>query len=143
MSRRSERQRAIRQLVRTQQIHTQNEIVRNLGELGFDCTQTTISRDIADMGLLKSDRDFYQLPEDKKLSQLVSNMVKTVECAKNIIVVHTYPGSAPAVAGAIDAAALDHVLGTIAGDDTIFILANDATSARQVGSLIDTLVPQH
>ncbi|RRF94501.1 MAG: ArgR family transcriptional regulator, partial [Coriobacteriaceae bacterium] len=61
----------------------------------------------------------------------------------NIIVVHTYPGSAPAVAGAIDAAALDHVLGTIAGDDTIFILANDAASARQVGSLIDTLVPQH
>ena len=68
MANREDRKTAIRALVRQEDIRTQKELVERLQEHGFDCTQATVSRDIAEMGFVKSERGFYALPEEDRKS---------------------------------------------------------------------------
>jgi transcriptional regulator of arginine metabolism len=122
MGARGDRHEAIREIVRASQVGTQSALADALGERGFDVTQATVSRDIAEMDLRKSD-GAYVVPEDLRLSQMVRSLVRSVARAGNQVVVRTEPGAASSVAAAIDAAAPAGVLGTIAGDDTIFVVA--------------------
>ncbi len=127
---RGDRHEAIREIVRASPLATQAALADALGERGFDVTQATVSRDIAEMDLRKAD-GAYVLPEDLRLSQMVQTLVRGVARAGNQVVVKTEPGAAMSVAAAIDAAALAGVLGTIAGDDTIFVVAaTDDDGAR-------------
>ena len=128
---RGDRHEAIREIVRACSVGTQNELADALGKRGFDVTQATVSRDIAEMDLRKED-GAYVLPEDLRLSQMVRTLVHSVARAGNQVVVKTEPGAAMSVAAAIDAAGLDGVLGTIAGDDTIFVAAASEKDGRNV-----------
>ena len=128
---RGDRHEAIREIVRACSVGTQNELADALGKRGFDVTQATVSRDIAEMDLRKED-GAYVLPEDLRLSQMVRTLVHGVARAGNQVVVKTEPGAAMSVAAAIDAAGLDGVLGTIAGDDTIFVAAASEKDGRNV-----------
>ena len=128
---RGDRHEAIREIVRACSVGTQNELADALGKRGFDVTQATVSRDIAEMDLRKED-GAYVLPEDRRLSQWVRTLVHGVARAGNQVVVKTEPGAAMSVAAAIDAAGLDGVLGTIAGDDTIFVAAASEEDGRNV-----------
>ncbi len=119
---RGDRHEAIREIVRATPLATQSALADALGMRGFDVAQATVSRDIAEMDLRKED-GAYVLPEDLRLSQMVRTLVRDVARAGNQVVVKTEPGAAMSVAAAIDAAELGGVLGTIAGDDTIFVAA--------------------
>jgi len=129
MKKRLVRQEAIRRLVRQRSIHTQRDLVEGLSELGFNCTQATISRDINEMNLRKLPEGVYILPEDLLMQRLVSDLVTEVTVAQNLVVVKTAPGSAQGVAAALEAAGEPKVIGLVAGDDTILVVASDFDQA--------------
>jgi transcriptional regulator of arginine metabolism len=137
---RRERQGAILDLVRERALSTQAEVAAALRENGFDVVQTTVSRDIADLGLVKarapSGRLVYAPPggsDGDRLRALGSAMRRyaiTVEAAGPIVVVTTPSGYANALAQAMDEAAHPAVAGTLAGDNTIFVAVRDGVPAQ-------------
>ena len=139
---RRERQGAILELVRERALSTQAEVASALHEAGFDVVQTTVSRDIAELGLVKvrapSGRLVYAPPggtDGDRLRALGAAMRRyaiTVEAAGPLVVVTTPSGYANALAQAMDEAAHPAVAGTIAGDNTIFLAVRDGVSAQAV-----------
>ncbi len=132
MKKRTQRHDVIRDIVRQYDIRTQRDLADRLQAEGHECTQATISRDITDMGLLKSKEGFYVLPEDMRLQRMVSELVEEVYVAGNMVIVKTFPGGAAGVAGAIDKAGLVGSLGTVAGDNTIMIAAKTPEDAGSI-----------
>lgn len=139
VKRRNNRQDAIRDVVRGQSIRTQEALVDQLQALGFNCTQATVSRDIADMGLRKLQEGIYVLAEDLHLQRMVSEFVTNIDQAGNLIVIHSQPGTAPGVAAAVDAASLPEIKGSVAGNDTVLVVADDMEAAEDFVSLINKL----
>jgi len=137
---RRERQGAILELVRERTLSTQAEVAAALRETGYDVVQTTVSRDIAELGLVKvrapSGRLVYAPPggsDADRLRALGSAMRRyavTVEAAGQLVVVTTPSGYANALAQAMDEASHPAVAGTLAGDNTIFVAARDGVSAQ-------------
>jgi transcriptional regulator of arginine metabolism len=136
MRKRTERQAAIRRIVRDERIKTQRQLVERLGNAGFECTQATVSRDIAVMGLEKVSDGGYVLPEDLHLRRMLTELVTDVVAAENLIVVKCMPGGAQGVGAALDAAEVEHVVGSIAGDDTVLLIACSVGEADEVVSAI-------
>lgn len=139
VKRRNNRQDAIRDVVRGQSIRTQKALVDQLQALGFNCTQATVSRDIADMGLRKLQEGIYVLAEDLHLQRMVSEFVTNVDQADNLIVIRSQPGTAPGVAAAVDAASLPEVKGSVAGNDTVLVVSDDSEAAEDFVVLINKL----
>ena len=139
VKKRNDRQDAIREIVRDKSIRTQRALVGELQVMGFKCTQATVSRDIADMGLRKLPEGIYVLAEDLHLQRMVSEFVNEVACAENLLVVKTQPGTAPGVAAAIDAADLPGAVGSIAGNDAVLVVAQDATGAKDLADHLGKL----
>lgn len=129
MKKRQQRHDAIRAIIRSCPVRTQKELAEQLRLSGYDCTQATISRDVLELGLVKSDAGLYALPEEQRLARLVSDLVISVQAACNLVVVKTSPGAAQGVSAALDAASLEGALGTVAGDDTIMIAAESFEAA--------------
>ena len=138
------RQRAIRDLVEQRPIRTQQELAAALRERGFRATQATISRDVAELGLAKGSRDgrsAYVLPPrlrdgdasgEDRLRRLLADLPVEIRTAGLLVVVKTLPGSAHAIAAALDRARWPDVAGSIGGDDTIFIATADRTALGRV-----------
>ena len=120
---RNGRQDAIRDIVRNKDVRTQRVLVDELRAMGFDCTQATVSRDIADMGLRKLPEGIYVLAEDLHLQRMVSELVTGVLRTDNLVMIKAQPGTASGIAAAVDAAELPDVLGSLAGNDTILVIA--------------------
>jgi transcriptional regulator of arginine metabolism len=132
-----DRQRAIRELVARFPVASQQEFAELLAERGFDVTQATVSRDIADLGLVKvvrADRHVYASPEDlapppvqsdDSLRRLMNDLPLTVRRSGLILLLISSPGSANAIAQAIDESNLDEQEGTVAGDNTVLVLFAD------------------
>jgi transcriptional regulator of arginine metabolism len=139
---RRERQNAILELVREHVLSTQAEVASALKESGFDVVQTTVSRDIAELGLVKvrapSGRLIYAPPGStdadrlRALGAALRRYAVTVEVAGTLVVVTTPSGYANALAQAIDEATHPAIAGTIAGDNTIFVAARDGVTARSL-----------
>ena len=137
-----ERQGAILRLVREQELSTQAELARALGEQGLDTVQTTISRDIAQLGLVKvrnrHGRLVYALPgaaDLDRLSELTSalrRLVVALEPTGNVVVLRTAPGNANALGRAFDDVELPEVAGCVAGDDTVFVAAREGTTGAEL-----------
>jgi transcriptional regulator of arginine metabolism len=137
---RRERHGAILDLVRERALSTQAEVASALRETGYEVVQTTVSRDIAELGLVKvrapSGRLVYAPPgatDGDRLRALGSAMRRyaiTVEAAGQLVVVTTPSGYANALAQAMDEAAHPAVAGTLAGDNTIFVATRDGVSAQ-------------
>ena len=134
MAKREDRKGAIRALVRAEAIRTQKELVERLQANGFDCTQATVSRDIAEMGFVKSEEGFYALPEDMAMKRLMAEHARSVEEAGNLVVVKTRSGSASLIGEVVDNADVDGLVGTIAGDNTIMIAAKTEERAREIAA---------
>lgn len=134
-----ERIRAIRGLVAKRPIKTQAELLRELRSLGLKTTQATISRDLEGLGLFKNRKTgIYKLreeaPVEDSLSRLqrgVAEYVRSIEVAENLVVVKTTPGGAQGVASALDQIEWAEVVGTVAGDDTILVVASDRAAGRK------------
>lgn len=137
---RNGRQEAIKRIIRNRAVRTQRDLVAELAEMGYSCTQATISRDIADMGLRKlPEEGIYALAEDLHLQRMISEFVTDVEHVHNQVVVKTQPGTAPGVAAAIDAADLPDVIGSIAGNDTVLAIGRSNECAMLTVDLIKRL----
>lgn len=137
--RRSGRQGAIREIVRNNNIRTQRMLVDELKAYGYDCTQATVSRDIADMGLRKLPEGVYVLAEDLHLQRMVSDLVVDVLRTDNLVLIKAQPGTASGIAAAVDAAELPDVLGSLAGNDTILVIARTAKDGARFETLIAKL----
>ena len=143
MKKRSKRQETIREIVRTKDIRTQRALVDQLKAEGYDCTQATVSRDIADMGLRKLPEGVYVLAEDLHLQHMVSQLVVGVSRANNLVLIKTQPGTAQGIAAAVDGAELPHIAGSIAGDDTILVIAQTDEDGVQFEGLVNKLRNVH
>lgn len=136
---RNGRQDAIRDIVRNKDVRTQRVLVDELRAMGFDCTQATVSRDIADMGLRKLPQGIYVLAEDLHLQRMVSELVTGVLRTDNLVMIKAQPGTASGIAAAVDAAELPDVLGSLAGNDTILVIAQTAEDGERLEALINKL----
>lgn len=140
---RNGRQDAIRYIVRNKDVRTQRVLVDELRAMGFDCTQATVSRDIADMGLRKLPEGIYVLAEDLHLQRMVSELVTGVLRTDNLVMIKAQPGTASGIAAAVDAAELPDVLGSLAGNDTILVIAQTAEDGERLEALINKLSNSH
>lgn len=136
---RNGRQDAIRDIVRNKDVRTQRVLVDELRAMGFDCTQATVSRDIADMGLRKLPEGIYVLAEDLHLQRMVSELVTGVLRTDNLVMIKAQPGTASGIAAAVDAVELPDVLGSLAGNDTILVIAQTAEDGERLEALINKL----
>ena len=141
-----ERQGAILRLVRERSLATQAEVAEALKEAGIDAVQTTVSRDIAQLGLVKvraaDGRLVYALPgaaDLDRLSELTAALRRwtaSITAANGLVVIHTPRGYATPLADAIDASGLGDVAGTVAGEDTIFVAPRDGLSGSELEELL-------
>src|SRR5687768_5686060 len=124
-----ERQQKILDLIRAKPIGTQEDLRSLLERAGVAATQSSVSRDLEELGVVKQ-HGHYTLPRANGNS--ARGLLSLDHAGDSLIVARTFPGLASAVAVEIDAAAIPEVVGTIAGEDTIFIAVRDAKSQRSV-----------
>ena len=132
----------ILEIINQRDIETQEELTRALKEIGMNVTQATVSRDIKELRLIKqmSRNGRYKYASlasqesmlTDRLVRLFKESIVSLDHAGNILVLRTIPAAAQAAASAIDAAGFDEVVGTIAGDDTIFVLIRQAEDVEEV-----------
>ena len=133
------RQKAILELLHRGPVESQEELQGFLAKRGFEAGQATLSRDIRELGLVKTP-DGYSAgrstavvePVLPSVSRLVREFVVDVRLAQNLIVLKTSVGSAQPVAAAVDAENWPEVVGTLAGDDTILVISSDNRTAQQL-----------
>lgn len=145
-----ERQEKIKQIIENHKIDTQDELIKRLKENGFSATQATMSRDIKELKLTKISDGvnvyYYVFPHSvrssdfNKLNDSLTHLIISVNCAMNIIVIKTHAGMAQAVATGIDNIKSDDILGCVAGDDTIFVVASTPDVAQNIGAKIKTMM---
>ena len=141
---RSKRQNEIARIIAEKEINTQNELVSELKKLGYDVTQATVSRDINEMGIVKvagHQKKFrYSLHNSdqklNKLSTLFKESVISMDTAMNLIVIKTYDGSANAACLLLDKLNLPNIVGTLAGDDTIIVIAKTVEAVPEIYSVL-------
>lgn len=133
------RQQAIAELIRNGAPASQEYLVDRLGELGIRATQATVSRDLEQLGAVKVRRaggGSYALPASPSstadLASVVRTWVRSIDAVGNLIVIKTPPGSAHLVGVVLDLADLAEIVGTICGDDTIFVACRSSSDARAV-----------
>jgi len=143
------RQAAIRDVVEHEAIRSQEQLRQRLAARGFDVTQATLSRDIKEIGLVKRSSDGAYQPGDAEappaplavhaLSRAVAEYMASAEPVQQLVVLRTGAGQAQLLGVALDRARLPGVVGTIAGDDTILVIARDARSAQSLVRKLDHL----
>ena len=131
------RQQTILRLIRSHPVHTQTELVEELGAEGIPVNQSTISRDIKDLGLVKLHRDdggyAYSVPTNvvalnERSIRIVREFVESVDGSGSLAVVHTGNGNAQPVAEAIDRIHMENVVGTVGGDNTLLVVLREGTT---------------
>lgn len=134
------RQAAILDLINEYSIETQEELLSRLKEKGYNVTQATVSRDIKELRILKtlSNDGRYRYSsysqndaQEAGGNSFINRAVVSVKCAQNIVVIKTLAGMANAICASIDSVDFKGVIGTIAGDDTIFIVCGDNKKADE------------
>lgn len=139
------RQRMIADLIRSDALASQEELAERLSALGYAVTQATISRDLEQLGAVKVRRAgvlSYALPEQvrdapaPRLASVFRDWVRSVDTAANLVVIKTPPGSAHLVGVTLDACELAEIVGTICGDDTIFIACRGASDAARLAETL-------
>ena len=146
----SRRQSKILELIKKDDIETQEELISKLREENLSVTQATVSRDIRELKLSKamSDKGKYKyVPASHhnninmtKFNAALADSITSVDFASNNVVIRTFPGMAQAVATGIDAISGFEILGCVAGDDTIIVVTRDEESAAEVSERIRELI---
>jgi transcriptional regulator of arginine metabolism len=141
------RQNVILTLVKEGPIESQDGLRRHLSKRGFRVNQATLSRDIHELGLVKTSKG-YTLPSSEQLAEphlppvarLLRQFVRDVRQAQNLLVIKTVVGSAQPVAAALDAAGWAEIVGTVAGDDTLLIVSADKKTAHRLALRVQELL---
>ncbi|MGH9402310.1 MAG: arginine repressor [Terriglobia bacterium] len=133
------RRNQILDILRTEDLSTQTELRAALARRGINVTQATVSRDIEELGLVKT-REGYRLPGAREavappqptLEVILKEFLREVLLASNLVIVRTHPGNAHSVAVALDSTGWPEIMGTVAGDDTIFLATASVQQAARV-----------
>jgi transcriptional regulator of arginine metabolism len=136
---RSKRHLKILELVATRPLRTQDELAEALAQEGWEVTQSSVSRDIASLGLVKADGIYQRAAAahlreitDPNERRLAESLLSVNRAGDALLVLHTPPGEAMRVGSALDLLAWPEIVGTIAGDDTIFVAARNAAAQAQI-----------
>ncbi|WP_099251075.1 arginine repressor [Mycobacterium sp. shizuoka-1] len=152
---RAGRQARIVALLSARSVHSQSELAALLADEGIEVTQATLSRDLEELGAVKlrgadGGVGVYVVPEDgspvrgvsggtERVSRLLGDLLVSTDSSGNLAVLRTPPGAAHYLASAIDRAALPDVVGTIAGDDTILVVAREPMTGAQLATMFETI----
>lgn len=129
--------------IRAKPVYTQEELARELGQLGIQTTQVTLSRDIRELGLVKTAEGYRQLSAESsgpRLFDIANEYLQDVRIAQNLVVLRTSPGHASPLAVSIDRQELEEVVGTVAGDDTVLVITADCQAAQTFHRRILSLI---
>ncbi|MBQ91369.1 MAG: arginine repressor [Acidimicrobiaceae bacterium] len=147
----AQRQHRLARILAGQPVTSQGHLVELLAEAGITATQATVSRDLGDLGAVKvrlpGGESVYAIPEhpadqlapESHLRRVMGEWVADVEHSGNIVVLRTPPGSAHVVASAIDRSGHDEILGTVAGDDTLLVVAAEGTTGKRLAATLRSL----
>lgn len=148
----SRRHFAIRDILSSERISTQEELCEELKNRGYDITQATVSRDIKELSLMKipDEKGYrYAWPDARgpksssgRIKRVFQDSVVQYDYSENIVVIKTIPGAAQSIASLIDSLENPHILGTVAGDDTIFLVVKTKKSLAQVMDYFHKLVSE-
>ena len=149
------RQARIVTLLSSNSVRSQSELAAMLAEEGIEVTQATLSRDLEELGAVKlrgadGGTGVYVVPEDGspvrgvaggtgRMARLLNDLLVSTDASGNLAVLRTPPGAAHYLASAIDRASLPYVVGTIAGDDTIFVIAREPMTGAELAATLETL----
>lgn len=147
----SYRQEKILEIITTQEIETQNQLIDALAKEGVASTQATLSRDIRELRLVKelgaNGKHKYVSPSEggvmnyaERLRTIFRESVTSLACAQNIVVMKTLPGMANAACSAIDSMSIRTIVGSLAGDDTAFLVMSDSQAAEVFCAEIKTML---
>ena len=146
VARKVERQNAILEIIKRHRVGTQTELCQALRDIGFECDQATISRDVKELGLVKAVGDggqpYYAAVDDLAPAArgprptLLRRYVRSLAGSGNLIVVKGDPGMGSAIGQMIDHLGLGDIIGTVAGDDTVLAVVREGTSATRVLELL-------
>lgn len=141
---------AIRQIISQRSIEKQGQLLSALAEYGIQCTQATLSRDIKAMGIVKQTgpdgRYRYVMPAEpdgsvqQKMRTILRESVQSADCAQNIVVVKTLSGMANAAAAVLDELHIEQLVGSLAGDNTVFLAMRDTASAQAFAGELEKLL---
>lgn len=147
------RQNRIIELIKENEIDTQEKLASMLRDDGYEVTQATISRDIKELQLVKtlSSNGKYkyiintsdELPVTDRFTKIFKQTVISVDYANNIVIIKTLSGCANAAAEAIDTSALQHIKGSIAGDNTIFLAIDENENVPEIVNYFNDLLKDH
>lgn len=147
----NQRQHRVTQLLEQRAVTSQGQLVQLLAEAGVEATQATVSRDLEELGAVKvragGGESVYAVPELPKdrvaptdhLRRVLGDWVVEVAASANLVIVRTPPGSAHVVASALDRAGLGDIVGTVAGDDTILVVAAERVGGAKVARRLSNL----
>ena len=146
MNAKSERQRALLDVIAKQAVATQGELKELLKARGIEADQATLSRDIRELGLIKASDDgaHYRYapveavspPAHMKASTILARLVRKVDFSGNLLVIKTDPGEASPIGLALDRMGWSEVVGTVAGDDTLLVVVKQGSPARKLAKKI-------
>lgn len=142
-------------LLSSNPVRSQSELATMLAEEGIDVTQATLSRDLEELGAVKlrgadGGTGVYIVPEDgspvrgvsggtDRMARLLNELLVSTDASGNLAVLRTPPGAAHYLASAIDRASLPHVVGTIAGDDTILVVAREPMTGAELAGMFENV----
>lgn len=132
------RQNLILRLISEQPLGTQGEVAEALAGAGVEVAQATVSRDLAELGVLKVRNRYLALPHESNMAgiEVLPSFIIRLTAAQNTVVVHTRDGTAGAVANVLDRVRGLKIVGTVAGLDTVFAVSPDNASAEEVAGLL-------
>lgn len=144
------RRRLLRRLLRERPVSSQREMVGLLADAGHPVTQATVSRDLDALGAVKRRVDgdeVYAIPDEaagdtgtaRAASAAITGFVDSIVPSGNLVVLRTPPGAAHLVAGAIDHAEIDGVVGTVAGDDTVLVVAAARVGGSELAKILENI----
>lgn len=142
----TKRHRKILELIKENDISTQEELADILRAAGYNVTQATVSRDIKELALVKvsagGDNYKYAMPPEVSVSEsrlrfMLKEFVVSYDYSENIMIIHTAPGNANAVASALDTAKWENIMGSVAGDDTILMVIKPKEAMESVAKKLE------
>ena len=144
------RQNKILEIIKTHEVETQDQLLNLLRDSGYSVTQATVSRDIRELQLIKGQSkggrykyivgNYDNRPISDRFIKIFRETTLSYSCAQNLIVVKTLPGCSGAAGEAIDCLSLEHIVGSIAGDNTLLVIIDDASNVPYITAEFDKIL---
>ena len=144
------RQNKILEIIKTNEVETQDQLLNLLREAGYNVTQATVSRDIRELQLIKGQTkggkykyvagNYDNIPISERFIKIFRETTLSYACAENLIVVKTLSGCSGAAGEAIDCLSLEHIVGSVAGDNTLLVIVDKSENVPYVTGELDKII---